>query len=157
MSLKQFLGQALAARPPFAAGRDRLEVADGPERLRLELMALDSLACAFRELVLESDRLANASLAELEAVSRRLAERVNYLLEPIRPIEADVDECVVQLRSLPPDQSDDGTSYFELLARRGALSLVRYRQPAGAPREVSPAQVTREVLLRLVDDLVGAI
>jgi hypothetical protein len=75
------------------------------------------------------------------------------LLEPISPIETDAHGCVVQLRSNPPQKEADRTSYYELLVSRdGWLSLARYSRASGQKREVIPAQVTREVLLRLVGD-----
>ncbi len=78
---------------------------------------------------------------------------MTYLLEPISPIELDSQGCVVQMRSTPPQKDADRTSYYELLvSRSGELSLVRYTRLAGQPREIIPAQVTREVLLRLAGD-----
>jgi hypothetical protein len=60
---------------------------------------------------------------------------------------------VAQLRSSPPQRDDDGRSYYELTVRRGGeISLCRYRKEPGAARVQIPATVTREVLLRLVDD-----
>ena len=74
-------------------------------------------------------------------------------MEPIRPIEIDADACIAQLRSSPPQRDDDGRTYYELTARRGGeLLLCRYRKEPAAPRQIIAAAVTREVLLRLVDD-----
>ncbi len=86
-------------------------------------------------------------------MAKSLSERLTYLMEPIRPIEIDADACVAQLRSSPPQRDDDGRSYYELTVRRGGdISLVRYRKEPGTPRQQIAANVTREVLLRLVDD-----
>ena len=87
-----------------------------------------------------------------------MADRLTYLMEPIAPIELDAGECIVQLRSNPPQRDDDGRSYFELIVRRGGeIALVRYRKEnAGARRQI-PATVTREVLLRLVGDFCGVL
>ena len=71
----------------------------------------------------------------------------------LSPIETDAQGCIVQMRSNPPQKESDRTSYYELLvSRTGELSLARYSRAAGQEREVIPAQVTREVLARLVDD-----
>lgn len=116
------------------------------------LVGVDSIGCSFLSLGCRSDRLARATIDELKRTSERLAERINYLLEPICPIEVDPDQCVVQLRSTPPQKDDDGSRYYELLARREGLTLTRWNQPRGAARQVIPADVTREVLLRLAVD-----
>ena len=59
----------------------------------------------------------------------------------------------MQLRSNPPQRDDDGRSYYELLVRRGGeITLTRYRKENGDARRPIAANVTREVLLRLVGD-----
>ncbi len=79
-------------------------------------------------------------------------------MEPICPIEIDADACVVQLRSNPPQRDDDGRSYYELLVRRGGeIALTRYRKENGGARRPISANVTREVLLRLVGDFCEAL
>jgi hypothetical protein len=86
-----------------------------------------------------------------------LASKLTYLLEPISPIETDAHGCVVQLRSNPPQKEDDRTSYYELLvSRSGELSLSRYSRAVGQKRDVVPAHVTREVLVRMAADFAGA-
>jgi hypothetical protein len=123
------------------------------QRLVCELVAVESLACAFTHLSLSSDVLADASPKRLKDLGELLSQRLSYLLEPISPIEVDAEQCVVQLRSNPPQQGDGASSYYELLVRRGGeISLRRYTKQKGQPREISPAHVTREVLLRLVSD-----
>ncbi len=72
-------------------------------------------------------------------------------------MEVDAEQCIVQLRSNPPQKDDDGTSYYELLvARGGRLSLCRWLKERGQPRRIIPAQVTREVFLRLIADFSAA-
>jgi hypothetical protein len=61
------------------------------------------------------------------------------------------------MRSLPPSKDADGITYYELLVSpAGELRLARYNRPAGSSRQIIPAQVTREVLLRLVADFSAA-
>jgi hypothetical protein len=61
------------------------------------------------------------------------------------------------MRSNPPSKGDDGTTYYELLVRRGGeLELVRFRKIPGHVRETIPAMLTREVYLRLAADLASA-
>ena len=58
----------------------------------------------------------------------------------------------------PPQQDDDGTSYYELLVRRGGqLALCRYQKQPLSIRQTIPALVTGEILLRLVDDFAAAL
>jgi hypothetical protein len=158
MTLQEQLQQQLTGSQPFSSGEQVLEASEGARSLRCELVALDSLACAFTRLSLRSDALRQLSSAQLRAAAEGLAKRLTYLLEPIRPIEVDAEGAVVQLRSDPPHKETDRTSYYELLLSRGCeLSLVRYARPAGQPRQPIAAQVTREVLVRLAGDLADAV
>jgi hypothetical protein len=132
--------QAVAARVP-------------PRSVRCDLSEVTSLAVNVGALTLETSELATAGVDQLEDLSRELSARVNYLLEPIGPVEIDADACTVQMRSMPPQKDDDGRNYYELLVRRGGeLSLHRYRKEPGQPRTAIPATLTREVLVRLVGD-----
>ncbi len=127
--------------------------------LTCELSNLDALACSFSHLTLATAALAGASTADLQRISDDLSKRLTYLLEPISPIETDVDGCVVQMRSNPPQQDDDGTQYYELLVRRGgSLSLRRWKkEPATGSRAAIDANVTREVFGRLIADMAAVV
>lgn len=153
MSLKQQVQQALQTWPSFAGESRLLAASDGGIRLQCWLTALDRLACAFEQFQLYHPALAGASLERLKQAADTLSSRLTYLLEPIRIVEADAHQCVVQLRSSPPDREGQAPAYYELLVRAdGTLSLARFAQPPAAPRHVVPAQVTHEVLLKLVAD-----
>jgi hypothetical protein len=144
LSLSNQTSQALAA-------------SDAGQRLTSQIVALDGLALAFEHLTLLSDSLAAAPIEQLKRVADALSKRLTYLLEPISPIEVDADQCIVQLRSNPPQRDDNGTRYYELLVRRGGeISLRRFQKQPGGVREAVPAQVTREVFLRLVADFSDA-
>jgi len=157
MTLKDNLQQALAGMSLFSTGEQKIAISDGTQRLECQLVALDSLGCALTRLALHSDRVAAMSTAELQTLAAALSKKLTYLLEPISPIETDAHGCVVQMRSNPPQKESDRTSYYELLvSRSGELSLARFCRAAGRPREVIPAQVTREVLARLVNDFASA-
>lgn len=157
---------------PFTLGRHELVARDGSQTLRCELVALESLGCAFERLTLFSPALAGASMDRLKKISESLSAKLTYLLEPIAPIEIDSDRCTVQMRSNPPQKDADQTSYYELLVSRagssagpsggtianeGEISLCRYSVEPGQPRHIVPTHVTREVLLRLVGDLSTAL
>ena len=131
----------------------RVTVADGPRTVRCEVDQCEPLAVAVYELVLETSELAAVDIAKLQSASQALCQRVTYLLEPISPIETDVDRCIVQMRSSPPRQDDNGRYYYELLLRRGgSVALRRYEKHPGAVRTRVAATLTHEVLGRLVED-----
>jgi hypothetical protein len=153
MAWREKVRDELAAIGPITAGKHPLRCRQGDQQLSLDLVALDSLACAFDRLVLASGKLAGAPVDRLKRAAEELSAKINYLLEPVQPIEVDPLQCTVQLRSVPPQKDDDTTTYYELLVQRsGEISLARYQHVVGQGRTPTPAQVTREVLARLVED-----
>ncbi len=160
MSLKQAVDQQLKCASDTLAATGTLpplvvKLTSG--QLCAELTAVDQLACAFKLLSFESTCLEEASVERLQQVAADLSARLSYLLEPISPIEVDAESCVVQLRSTPPARDDDGTRFYELVVQRDQLTLCRYVQTPRQPRQVVPAEVTREVLGRLAEDIVEAV
>ena len=156
MSIQQKMKSALAGMS--GGGPHDLNVDQGDLRLDCQIASADPLAVSITRLELTTDRLAGAEVADLQRISEQLAERITYLLEPIGPVESDSERCVVQMRSIPPQQDDDGTSYYELLIRRGgSLALARYQQTGPTGRQSVPAVVTREVLLRLAGDFAAVV
>lgn len=153
MSLTTQVETALQALSSPSAARQLVDAAAAGQRFSCELTALDSLACACCQFLVESDRLAPLGIHDLKRVAEQLSARLTYLLEPIQPIEVDPDQCVVQMRSVPPQKDEHRVSYYELLVGRGGrLSLCRYAKDASSLRQEVPAHVTREVFLRLVGD-----
>jgi hypothetical protein len=139
-------------------GRGLLQVDADAGRLEADLQAVDAIGCSFLTLAYSTDKLAGATSDDLKAVSDALVEKLTYLLEPIGLVEVDQDRYAVQLRSNPPQKGDDGTSYYELLVRRGGdVMLSRYQKKSGQLRQIVPAHVTREVLQRLAEDFVAAV
>ncbi len=146
---------------------DRIQALQAPARLvidspagRLEsqLAAVDAIGCALESLTYRTDKLAGVTIANLKKLSGDLTKRLTYLLEPIGALEADAESCTVQMRSSPPQQGEDGSSYYELLVRRGGeISLCRYSKSPGQVRRTIPAHVTREVFTRLAEDFVAAV
>ena len=149
--------QELAAKRP--TGELPQLFVSGPDgQLELALAAVDSLGCAFHRLTWRTHRLQQASDPQLTQLGHQLAERLQYLLEPIQLVEVDPVEPAVQLRSTPPQQDSTGRSYYEILATAGGqISLCRYRKPPGQSRQPVPATVTHEVLQRLVQDVVESV
>ncbi len=157
MSLRDLLKHELSSTPSFDAGSQAISVHEGSQTLYVELVELDTLACTFHRFALQTSSLSHATVDQLTSISDRLSKKLGYLLETIGAVETDAEHCVVQMRSVPPHKDDDGTSYYELLVRRGGeLSLCRYRKTSGNTRQIIPAHVTREVLLRLAADFSAA-
>ena len=141
--LKNLVGQS----------NQQIDLTDGPRRLRADIDQCEALAVGVSRFVLETGELAGVDLATLQLASKSLCKRVNYLLEPIAPIETDADGCIVQMRSNPPLVGDTGRFYYELLLRRGgSVELCRYEKQASSPRVRVPATLTHEVLGRLAED-----
>lgn len=140
------------------SGRGLLQVDVDGGRIEADLLAVDAIGCSFQTLGYSTDKLAGLSLDELKAISESLVSRLTYLLEPIGVVEVDRDRAAVQMRSSPPQQGDDGTSYYELMVRRGGdITLSRYQKQPGQMRQIVPANITREVLQRLSEDFVAVV
>ena len=157
MSLKTRLNVELDRLATVGLGNAPAALAIDVDSGRLEctLVAVDQLACAFEQLAHHAPALDQATMEELSRIAAGLSKRLSYLLESISPVETDSKGCVVQMRSNPPHKDDDGTSYYELVVRRGEISLCRYSKSSGQSRRIIPAHVTREVFYRLAQDLVS--
>lgn len=157
MTIRQDIERELK-RIQAVSGRGLLQIPTPDGRIEADLLAVDAIGCSFQTLAYSTDRLANASLEELKQISEKLTAKLTYLLEPIGLVEADADRCSVQLRSSPPQKGEEGTSYYELMVRRGGhVTLSRYSKQAGQLRQIVPAQLTREVFCRLADDFLAAV
>ena len=149
------LREEILGKLPGTIGKQHqcVTAAAGARKVRCEVDQCDQMAVAVYELVLETAELTNVGVTKLQAASQALCDRVTYLLEPISPIETDADSCVVQMRSTPPLQQEDGRYYYELFLRRGgSVALHRYEKHPGKIRQRVAATLTHEVLGRLVDD-----
>ena len=125
--------------------------------LECEVTAADTIGCAFTRFSLKTQTLVDASVDDLARLGKSLAERLNYLLEPISSLELDTEGFSLRLRSNPPQQDDNKRRYYELTARRdGEIQLCRYQKIPHQSREVIAATVTHEVLQRLAVDFDAA-
>lgn len=149
---EQAAERAVVGPPPWT-----VDETSGALRFSCDLTALETLACAFTRFEMTNQAWAAAPIDKVKLVAENLAKKLTYLLEPIRPIETDAEECVVQMRSSPPRQNDDGSIYYELHVKRGGvLSLCRYEKQPGDVRRTIPIQVTREVFRHLLADFASA-
>lgn len=134
-----------------------IDETDAALRFQCDLSACEQLACSFTRFELTNAAWASVPIEKLKRIAETLAAKLTYLLEPVRPIEADAEHCVVQMRSSPPRKDEDRTIYYELEVRRGGvLSLCRYEKRPGDARQKVAIQVTREVFRHLVDDFAAA-
>ncbi len=154
MSLKHAVEKQLAALALPLVGPVVVQASDAREQAELELAELDRLGASVARLVVSSTCLAGVELERLRALGEQLARQLTYLLEPLRVIECDGESCAVQMRSSQPHREGDDRFFYELWLRRGGqMELVRWHTVPGAVKEQVPMQLTREILLRLVDDL----
>lgn len=127
--------------------------------LEVAFLQVDSLSCAVDEIQLKLPSQSSVSLQALEDWATKLCSKITYLLEHIGPLELDAQNQEALIRSTPPSQQSTGTKYYEIILKsrnRGWFSLRRFESVKGLPgRTPVPMQLTHEVLLKLVDDLVA--
>jgi hypothetical protein len=157
-SLKDQIDTALSASLVLGApGPQEIDIGQGGV-LALTFAGADVYGCVVETIALRTPRLAGADSKKLREIGEALARRLTYLLEPIRLIETDAEAGVAQLRSQPPSRDDSGTTWYELFVRRGGeITLERFEKAPAQPRRRVGAHFTREVLLRLASDLIGAV
>jgi hypothetical protein len=141
-------------RTPTQPTGAQLNVSADNQSLRCVVLENNSIGCRIQQLELHSPSLAGLTKDRLQEISDNLSQKLSYLMEPIVPIEYDIDAMVAQLRSNPPKKEDSTTQYYELTVKEGgSIALKRFQKVIGEPRTAIAANLTREVLLRLVDDL----
>jgi hypothetical protein len=133
----------------------------GIARLAIDFVAVDSMSCSFVELRLTVPALVNAAADELKKWGDALCQRVTYLLENIGSLECDEDAGELLIRSTAPQQIQNGAKYYEIILQtnaNGSFTLRRYEFEKGTPgRTAVNIQLTHEVLLKLVEDLMDTI
>lgn len=135
-----------------------VSASENGEKLVVRVDRAGTLALSLFELRLETNKLTGAPMPHVRLVAQQLTEKITYLLEPICPVEADAEACVVQLRSTKPQQDDASLAYYELLVRTGgSISLHRYEKPKGGLRREVAMQLTKEVVNRLAGDFLAAV
>lgn len=135
-----------------------ITVDEGPNRITLDLSALDAVGVAFDALEFAATDRTEWSSPALNAWGERLAKRVNYLMEPLRVLEIDAGGGEVQIRSASPTPRAETRGYYEVrLNRQGTCRLERYvYDEADRQRRRTPCHLTREVVERLADDIAAS-
>lgn len=161
MLLHEQILQSLPGLTGLSAGTPKTvcwSVDHGPA-VEIDFTVVDSLSCSFRELRVSAEEMKGVSSDSLKAWADQLCARVNYLLEPLRPIETDPEAQAVLVRSSPPRTEDSRISYYEMLVKSpGVVALRRYvAESTSACRNSADIAITNEVLVRLVRDIVDAV
>ncbi len=129
--------------------------------LTVSLSAIDTLSCSVRAIEADVPSVATTNPDQLKSWADSLSQRLSYLLEDIGPVEFDPNSGQALLRSTKP--SNDGTTkrYYELILSAnssGSFVFQRYESIAGQHgRQPVDMQLTREVVSRLLNDLVETI
>jgi hypothetical protein len=137
-----------------------LEVKECGLNIRAEITDLDRLGCIIQQITIQKKNGKDlCSLDEinrdLETIASLITQKITYLLENIAMIEWDKNAAYMILRSNPPERSPDKISYYEIVLSQGNyLSLNRYRyEREKISRVPQPIDLTREVFVRLIEDL----
>lgn len=129
--------------------------------LSVDLISVETLGVACEELRLNIPSLAGSTIDLLKRWANGLCQRITYLLETLNPLEVDVENNEVLIRSNPPDTSTGSPRYYEVqLASLGGgqFSLRRFEALAtGGGRTPVPLRLTHEQLAKLVNDLVATL
>lgn len=163
MNLTTQLTEELKQLAGFSSSTPRRIEITNPDGLVLgvAVVAVDALSCAFESLTLHVPSLVGNETGALQEWADALSDRVTYLLENIGPIEIDQNSNQVLIRSTPPEKTDTGTQFYEVLLSaqsNGTFLLRRYRAESGQPgRESVDIHLTHETLHKLISDLLDTI
>jgi hypothetical protein len=158
MSLSQKIAAALDENTRAYVLPCTVSVEAGPNRLTLDLTALDTVGVAFDSLEFATTDRTEWSSEALNRWGQRLAERVTYLLEPLKVLEIDAGGGEVQIRSTTPTPRAEQRGFYEVrLRKNGTLRLERFVfDETTRQRRRGACQFTREVLERLADDIAAS-
>jgi hypothetical protein len=155
MSLSKKIADALDENTKAYVLPCTVTVEDNPNRLSLDLTALDTVGLAFSTMEFASTSRTEWPSDALKEWGERLTKRVTYLMEPLKVLEVNDQGGEVQLRSQSPTPRADQQAYYEMrLFRQGKLRMERFAfDKTTRQRKQVPCQLTRETLERLADDI----
>jgi hypothetical protein len=145
-------GQGAAALPCDVA------IDDTPHHLVVHLTASGPVGLAFSSLDFRTRARDDWTPEHLKTWGDRIAARVTYLMEPLVVLEQDTEGGDVELRSHAPTARGETRAFYEIRIARGGLHLGRtaFDESTRRRRPVE-CMMTREVLERLVDDVIACI
>jgi len=154
---QRILSQVRGDLPPdMGAGQLFSSTMDGVS-LRVTLNDWDRLAVSLVDL--EAGTCPSASLVREEGFNEfceRLAEKLNYLEEPLKAIEVDGASGTAIIRSYPPVREGDTFLYYEIRIRGsdGVISMRRRKKHGSVHQDVAEKAVLGyHLFARLMDDL----
>jgi hypothetical protein len=134
-------------------------IEDGAHRLVLHLTASGPVGLAFSALDFATTARPEWTPESLKAWGDRIAARVTYLMEPLIVQEQDALAGDVEIRSHAPTTRGNRRAFYEVrIGRAGALRLARVSfDESTRRRSAIDCMMTREVLERLIDDIIACI
>ena len=121
--------------------------------LQIEEVTSDKLSTQLRKVMTQQKGIHN--FEGLVHKGHQISEKVTYLQENLRLLEADQEHQVVTLRSMDPDQVKRNIEFFEMkieLSGKTTLERLGYSKETGE-REPVDFVVSYETLERLSKDL----
>ena len=136
-----------------------VSIEDGAHRLVLHLTSSGPVGLAFSAFDFTTSAHSEWTPGSLKAWGDRIAARVNYLMEPLVVLEHDALAGQVEIRSHAPTTRGDRRAFYEIrILNAGALRFERVSFDESTRRRASvDCMMTREVLERLVDDIIVCI
>ena len=134
-------------------------IADPPHRLVIHLTASGPVGLAFGSFDFTTMARSEWTPAALKSWGDRIAARVTYLMEPLVVLEQDAIDGDVAIRSHAPTERGDQRAYYEIqIGKQGNLHFARVAsdEPTRRRRPID-CMMTREVLERLIDDIIACI
>lgn len=165
MNLGQKFIAELSARPPGlnksspASRFTHAQNIDGLH-LKVEIQDADKYGFLVRSIFAQTEPRELPALKPLLArQAGEIEKRLTYLLEDFRLLELDELKETAQVRSHVPYRQDGTVHYYEVLLTEGnALTFARYNTGGlRSSREIEPTYITKEALIRLVNDFIGVL
>jgi hypothetical protein len=159
MSLSKKIAAALDENTKAYVLPCTVTVEDSPNRLTLNLTALDTVGLAFSTMEYANTSRTEWSSDALKQWGDQLSKKVTYLMEPLKVLEILDQGGEVQMRSQSPTPRDQERAYYEMrLFRHGSLRMERYVfDETTRQRRQVPCQLTRETVERLADDIAASV
>ena len=166
MNLGQKLVVELCARPTGlnkGSPDSRFTYEQNVDGIHLKLEIQDSDKYGFLVRSIAARNTAPAAPDNLKTFltkqAAELEKRLTYLLEHFRLLELDEFQHTAQVRSHVPYRQDGMIHYYEALLREGSeLLFARYHhETQRGQREIEPTYITKEALVRLLNDLIGVL
>jgi hypothetical protein len=158
MSLSQKIAAALDGQGVASLPCD-VAIEDAAHRLVVDLTASGPVGLAFGSLLFTTRRERPWTPEQLRAWGDRIAARVNYLMEPLVVLEQDTLGGEVAIRSHAPTARGESRAFYEMqIGGTGEVRLARvFFDESNRRRRSVDCMMTREVLERLVDDIITSI